>query len=233
MSQTLRWSQAELNAYLVRTGRSPPSEAALSTGRPNPTVAMTKGVTESAITPPRKGRRARAIESLQRARVSGEWVPDRFLELRFDGVLPLSVNSLLALTHFERIRYRKAWHIAIDEAVLEVTSGDRRRVRFDHFIVRSHRTTRRLSDTDAKEGVLKYAIDGLRYAGVIAEDTQAHFRDLLCSQSIGPPALVLRIEAVSDDYRPMAERDGFGFHGVQRVDPRSLGPMPIGDEAVA
>jgi hypothetical protein len=151
--------------------------------------------------------RARSIESLKSARFEGTHQAGSHLELRFHGVVLLSVNTLYGLSHFQRVKYRKTWHEVVETAVASILGEAHQRQAFERYIIFAHRVSRRLADTDAKSGYLKYPIDGLRYAGVLVEDTEEHFRDFLCTQSIGEPALILRIEAVGEDYVPLAMRN--------------------------
>ena len=151
--------------------------------------------------------RSRSIQTLDEASWSGSYIPQIELEILFHGVVLLSVNTLYGLTHFERVKYRKSWHHLIERAVSDLVGNHDSRAPFDHFIVRAHRVSRKMADTDAKNGYLKYAIDGLRYSGIIVEDTELHFRDLLCSQNCGKPFLALKIEAVNKDYIPISHRD--------------------------
>lgn len=155
---------------------------------------------------PRLNQRARAIASLEMATWEVSHRPGEHMEIRLFGVILLSVNLLYGLMHYERVKYRKAWHRLIEKITEDALGQKEERVAFSHFIIRAHKVSRRKADTDAKNGFLKYPIDGLRYSGVITEDTETHFRDLLCSQSVGKPALVLRIEAVAADYVPLAHR---------------------------
>lgn len=154
----------------------------------------------------RTNSRRHALDSLLSAVISGSHESGKFLELRFDGAKLLSLNRLHGLTHFERIKYRKTCHKRVHDAILLVVGGPRHLKTFDHFIIRSHRTTARKADTDAKSSYLKYMIDGLRYANVIVDDREEFFRDLLCTESKGEAGFVIRIEQVPRDYVPIAER---------------------------
>lgn len=154
----------------------------------------------------RTASRRHALDSLLSATISGTHERGKYLELRFEGAKLLSVNRLYGLTHFERIKYRKAWHQKVRDAVQLVVGGPRHLQTFDHFIIRSHRISVRKADTDAKSSYLKYVIDGLRYANAIVDDREEFFRDLLGTEARGPAALVIRIEQVPKSYVPIAER---------------------------
>lgn len=154
--------------------------------------------------------RNRAIESMRSADFSCSFESQKFLELTFRGVNLLSVNRLYSLSHFQRVKYRKMWHELIERAIeglLGPAIGRNNFIPFSTYTIRSHHVSKRLCDTDSKSGFLKYPIDGLRYSGVIVDDTQAHFKDLFCTQSKGIPALHIRIDAVDEHYVPVGFRD--------------------------
>jgi hypothetical protein len=129
---------------------------------------------------------------------------------------------LYGLSHFQRVKYRKAWHELVETAVAQVVGEAGHRHALDRYVIHAHRVSRRLADTDAKSGYLKYPIDGLRYSGILVEDTEDHFRDFFCTQSIGEPALILRIEAVGEDYVPVAQRNPW----VQSIQQEFARPLP-------
>lgn len=164
------------------------------------------------LTPPNKNttrmrQRSLAIQSLTDATWSGTYCQGSFLEIRFYGAVLLSVNTLYSLTHYERIKYRKAWHALIEKAVFDLIGACELRLPFDKYILRAHRVSRKLADTDSKNGYLKYPIDGLRYSGMLIDDSPKYFMDLISSQSIGLPALILRIESVDSSYISFSERE--------------------------
>lgn len=141
------------------------------------------------------GSRAKeAAHTLKLAQISGMHQTGEFLEFTLDGARLLSVNELYALHHFQRIAYRKAWHEAIQAAVLVVTGGPRHWLKFDRFTVVVHRRARAGCDVDALNGHFKYAIDGLRYAGLIVDDDPAHMLSMSSTQEKGKPLVHIRVE---------------------------------------
>lgn len=205
--------------------KSSGGKGASSTKRITP--ALLPELTSDRAVPRRIEQRARALASMDKASWTGAHDPGNYLEIVFHGVVLLSVNTLYGLTHYERVKYRKRWHDLIERAVLDLMGPANQRLAFAHCIVRAHRVSRRLADTDAKSGYLKYPIDGLRYSGVMVEDSPAHFRDLLCSQSLGMPALALRIEAVPLDYVPEAMRDSWSQNMLGQLAPPLKPEKPV------
>ena len=232
--QTLLDNQASLQSWShvrapeidpIGSGDRPASPAQCSVPAPLP-LPPTGACADRPI-PRRIEQRARALASMDNATWTGSHDPGKHLEVVFHGVVLLSVNTLYGLTHYERVKYRKRWHDLIERAVLDLIGPAKDRLAFAHCIVRAHRVSRRLADTDAKSGYLKYPIDGLRYSGIMVEDTPAHFRDLLCSQSLGLPALALRIEAVPLDYVPEAMRGSWSQNMLRQLAPPSKPPKPV------
>lgn len=179
--RTLRWSEQDLKKHLTKNAprRAP--------DRPVATLAR--------ITTPRS-RSFLAIESLQAAHLSGTFSPQSFLELTFEGARLLSGNELFALSHYQRIAYRKAWHQAISDAVLAATKQFHHIPLFTCFSITAYRRAPKALDLDSLSGCFKYAIDGLRYARLITDDSPTHLVALQSTQEIGPHMIRLRIEVV-------------------------------------
>lgn len=191
---SLRWTEEQLRRV---TGKGAvKATTSLGAGQGNDPLALVdedggqggkKAVREA------KSHMQRAIESIERAGVTGRYVKGELLELQFEGAMLLSPNMLFALTHWERVPYRKAWHEKIYWAVMEVTRGPAHLETFDFFDIEARRTSPKLCDTDALAGYFKFPIDGLRYAKMIVDDNPKYFRHLNESQSVGGYALSLRV----------------------------------------
>ena len=217
----MRWSEDQLNEYLKRPGTRIAASfgAGLSVARaPVPTASprkpkpeIPKELVESLIpeAPPRKpkssarDRARRAAESVRTASVTGNFLLDESIEFQFSGARMLSTNDLYALSHFGRVGYRKAWHDAIEMAVLQVLGSPRGTATgwrpMSRFRITAHRQSTRLCDVEALPNHFKYAIDGLRYAGIIEDDDPSRFISIASTQSVGPHAVSLRIDAVGAD----------------------------------
>lgn len=212
MARALRWTEKELAQHLGRakgpmsvlnvpTAPSKPSTTPAPQVRRSHALQATthaKATTRTQTADrPRKslGSRAKdAANSLKLSRISGRHQAGQFLEFTLDGARLLSVNELYALHHFQRIAYRKAWHEAVQAAVLVVTGGPRHWLKFDRFTVIVHRRSRSGCDVDALNGYFKYAIDGLRYTGLIADDDPTHMLSMVSTQEKGQPLVRIRVE---------------------------------------
>lgn len=143
-----------------------------------------------------KSHMQRAIESIERASVTGTYVKGESIDLYFEGAMLLSPNMLFALTHWERIPYRKAWHEKIYWAVMEITKGPAHLQTLDYFDIIAKRVSPKLCDTDALQGYFKFPIDGLRYARIIEDDKPKHFHHMEATQAQGEYAAGLRVVRV-------------------------------------
>lgn len=143
-------------------------------------------------------RAKQASESLRMAKVSGEQVAGKYIEFTFDGARLLSLNDLYALSHFQRVGYRKAWHEVMHNAVLEITGGPVHLHQFKKFHIQAHRSSVQYCDLDALSSYFKYAIDGLRYAGVIIDDNPSHMVSIASTQEKGPYLVRIRVETVDE-----------------------------------
>jgi hypothetical protein len=188
-----RWSQAQLEAFLNRpTGGATPAASQAITTLPRPSAATIHE------------RLARAIASIQSARVTWQYEPEQSVSLHFEGAISLSPNELYKLTHFRRIPYRRAWHEAIYWSWLDALEGRPPPPPWTQFAIVGHRVSTRLCDPDALNGYFKYAIDGLRYAGIIVDDKPANLIELRTTQATGPVGLTLEIRRVADPLSPLS-----------------------------
>lgn len=226
MSKSMRWTEAMLKQHLGKqaktmatgTGRATPESVTLKDRAPAAAGKRPRGRTAlpasheegdigSRAKPTRLNRVQEIRSSIEQARVEAVYEPGRHLEIRLHGAKILSANDLYALHHFERIAYRKTWHEAIYHAVLLATGGPRHLKAFTQFRLRAERVARRGLDLDALNGCFKYAIDGLRYAGVIVNDSPAHMLDMQATQRPGEPMIVLRVEAAQEDHQRSAANE--------------------------
>lgn len=140
-----------------------------------------------------------AVQSLRQCRISGSHQKGIFIEIVLDGAQMLSVNEVLGMHHFQRIAYKKAWHEVMTSALLVITGGPRHWSSFERYRLTAHRQSMRQCDNDALNGHFKYAIDGLRYAGLLVDDDPNHMVSMNSTQSIGPYRVVLRMEVVGEE----------------------------------
>lgn len=143
-----------------------------------------------------------AVAAVRGAAVEGSYVPGEALQLTLIGAVTLTPNDLFTLGHYRRIAYRKAWHERIYWAVLEVTGRSTPPPPFIYYTLQAQRRARRRCDPDALSGHFKYMIDGLRYAGVVIDDSPRYLRDWHPTQILGEPAIDLLLHAVDADGRP-------------------------------
>lgn len=205
MTQAIRWTQAELNAYLARRGCSP-SPAAVTC--PATMASLPKA---QSTTPPAKrsviAARDAAIATIENSEITGAYASGCRLILHFRGAKALPVNTLNMLTHFQRVRYRRAWKARVEQAVAAVVGVHTDHgLPFDRFLIHAHRTSHHPSDTDARASYFKAPIDGLTHAGVIVDDAERHFVDFLCSHSRGAPSLTMVVQQVDAQYVPHTQR---------------------------
>lgn len=119
------------------------------------------------------------------------------LSVWFAGSRLLTVNEIFSILPFRKYdtwAYKKRWKELIQEALLTrdpavplpLFDGPTRLVLF-------RRGTNKL-DLDSFQTVFKYAIDGLRKAGVLVEDNPEIVVETVSEQRIGEPAVGLRLE---------------------------------------
>lgn len=161
MSKGIHWTAAEYAAYLART----------NTKKSN------------GIEPPKKKRATRltrrddAVRSIVESRISGSFVADSYIEIRFEGAQMLAYNVILDLLWHERIPYKKAWHKATEWAFLAITGGQRNFPKLQTYYISYHIQVKRNFDRDGYEAALKWLQDGLVRAGVADDDGPKQFLD--------------------------------------------------------
>lgn len=198
MSRNLRWSEAAYQSHLAKQDPTPPAAAAVPAARPK---SAKRG--KSA----RVNRLQQAIDSLEAARIDGHHCRGVYFEFTLDGARLLSVNEVLALHHYQRMKYRKAWHTLASNVLLVVTRGPRHWAPFKRFVVTAHRRSPVGCDVDALNGHFKYIIDGLRYAGLLVDDSRKHMLEISATQSVGAHMLHMRIEALPQAIQPAVPQE--------------------------
>lgn len=193
MASGLRWSEKDLQRHLKRTG----STATVKTS--TKATAAQDAVLEPTKKSGRKPRAASAVDSLKTATVTGHHRAGEYIEFIIEGATLLSVNDLYALHYYQRIPYRKAWHELINNALMLITRGPRNWTKFSTFRLTVHMRTPGGCDNDALNSYFKYAIDGLRYAGLIEDDSPRHMLSINSSQEKGKKLLRIRVDAISDE----------------------------------
>lgn len=200
---TQQGATSPLRQPLARLHASPAAaiaaeQPALNSARTTTATSKSKGGPNAATK-----RMLTATESVRNAVVTGSFYPSRSLELVFSGARMLSINDLFALTHFQRVKYRKAWHEAIEHAVLQVVGAKAGQLRawnpMTRFRLHAERHALDLCDTDNLHHYFKYPIDGLRYAGIILDDKPHYFISMSAAQHKGPYAMKIRVDAVTSD----------------------------------
>lgn len=191
MSSAIRWSEKDLQQYLAKTSTAKNYDAIKET------FSQAKG--NSIETRKKKSVVEKFKDTVQDASISGNHAKGKFLEIQIQGCKLLSHNQVLALHHFQRIAYRKTIQDLIRGAVLQITAGPRNIEIFHRFRVTAKITSPRGLDVDAINSYFKYPIDALRYNNILLDDSPEHMVSIRTTQSKGPYAIVLRIDAVVDD----------------------------------
>lgn len=214
----MRWTEEELKSNQQRTNakvsasfgaglnldkktQTKKNTSNESNDKKNDEIIKTQGKENKKIKPALE--RSRLVsETVRTATVSGHYEEGRSLELLFDGAQMLSTNDMYALTHYQRIEYRNAWHDAIDLAVLQIIgakAGQIARIKpLTRFKITTIRQSKVMCDTDALQGLYKYPIDGLRYAKIIMDDNPNHFISMESIQKKGPYLMGIKVEAIGE-----------------------------------
>jgi hypothetical protein len=189
MSKAIRWSEKNYTDHLNRLAKSAGTEPASRTSSPH---EKSEGG-EVKRTASRIERRDRAIKSIKESIYSGTFLAGEYIELVFPGAIALSQNSLYALTHWERIAYKKAWHQAVEWAFQAVAGGARKFPPLDTYYVSYHIQAPRLRDIDAYEGSLKWIVDGAVRTGIAIDDGPTYWLSFDRRKvSKGPPTVTIR-----------------------------------------
>ena len=109
---------------------------------------------------------------------------DKVIAFRFPGAMLPTVNDLLGVTLRTRIRLRNAWHSAVERAVAGAPDGLFAPIEPVYLIV-TRGTPYRFCDLDNLNA--KYAIDGLRYAGLLPDDQPSYVLGVFNQQYKGEP----------------------------------------------
>lgn len=117
---------------------------------------------------------------------------DGCLQFSFHSAPLASLNILLGAHFIALHRYRNAWHDLVFEAYSKL--GFRVRVEEPVNILVT-RVAPRLLDTD--NVIAKAAIDGLRYCGVLRDDSPEHLFSVKTSQEVGDEMVVLTVRPLS------------------------------------
>lgn len=216
---SMRWTEDQLKSHLEKPGARIAASfgaglnlrgarelhAPLASQPAHDTKAPVKAETKPKEKPLSKAllRSQSVSASVKTAIVTGHYVPGESLELVFDGAKMLSTNELYALTHFQRIEYRNAWHESIELAVMQIVGARAGQLAalqpMQRFRIDAVRYSKKLCDTDALNGFFKYPIDGLRYAGVIVDDHPRHFIAMTSTQQVGSYKMGLRVQVAGTD----------------------------------
>ena len=195
---SVRWSEKQLAAHLAKAS-NPRKEAQPAPG----------GIQEGAFKKPKstggiKGTGGTVIEAVRQSRFQGVYDPtSRRLTLTFEGARTLPPNALLKLAPFQRIAYRRAWHDLVQWAVVAAMAPHRLGLSaagfpLKRFGVHALRQSKWMCDKDALGLNFKYAIDGLKHAGVIVDDDWTRFVDFDPTQRKGEHVVQLLVWEIEE-----------------------------------
>lgn len=136
------------------------------------------------------------------------------LALRFPRAMLPTVNDLLGVTLRTRIRLRNAWHDTVERAIAGGPDGLFAPIEPVYLIV-TRGTPYRLCDLDNLNA--KYAIDGLRYSGLLPDDQPSYVLGVFNQQHKGAPQVSILVLPRSAASAFVAlrdlERQGMTFSG--------------------
>ncbi len=136
------------------------------------------------------------MESLREPQMRVSASSDDF-SVWFDGARVLTVNELIALYQYrkyETFAYKVRWKNLIQRAVDELLLTQKPPYFSEKTRLVLYRRGKRLVDLDSLPTVFKYAIDGLKKAGLISEDNPNVIVEVIPIQEKGLPAIGLRLE---------------------------------------
>lgn len=205
----INWTEEELANHLKKSG----TKIASSFGGKEVTLTGKTGSTiktKSSEKPKSnaKNRAEQVSETIKNSEVKIKSIKGKSIELTFDGAKMLSINEIYALSPFDRTGYKKSWHEKIEESFSQAKKEielNEKWMPFDKFKITAFRRSTKLCDTDALNGFFKYAIDGLRYSGIIIEDNPKHFICMVSRQEIGKAFVSMKIEAINKEEKHYAE----------------------------
>ena len=133
---------------------------------------------------------------------SGQGARGPVLSLWFSGARVLTVNELFSIFQFrkfETYQYKAQWKKLIQDGVDSIRVKGQEVPYFDgptRLVL--YRRGAKYIDLDSFPAVFKYAIDGLRKAGVLQEDDPLIVVETHPVQRIGEPSIGLRLERLLD-----------------------------------
>ena len=220
---SVRWTEEQLMDFLrQRDQAQPPAARALEKAglptlekKPSKKKAAAPSVDLGGSVKIKKKRRGvevgPIVDSLRkcspRVRVQPGDLP--VMSFLFEGARVLTVNEIISILQYRKhevFRYKAAWRLLIKRALHLLDRKD-----LVHFagpvrleIVRRGAKT---LDDDASRMPFKYAIDSLVRCGVLPDDNREVVADTQVIDVVGPPAIGIRIVALSENVR------------IQEVDP--------------
>ena len=208
----IKWTEEELASHLKKPGARVASSFGGRLVEEKTKTTKKIKITEKPKSSV-KNRADQVSQTIRNSKVKIESKKGEFIKITFDGAKMLSINEIYALNPFNRIGYKKSWHEKIEESFLLAKKkieleGDW--LPFDRFKITAFRRSAKLCDTDALNGFFKYAIDGLRYSGVITEDNPKHFVCMVSSQEVGESFVSMKIEVVNKEEKHYTETNQYG-----------------------
>lgn len=175
----MRMTESEYLELMAKRGQTPKLTPAIES-----TLEPTKA----------KSRAEEAWNSLETAKISLHHEPGLRFGAGFDGARVLSLNELLRIDMRLLNKYRKVWHA---KALLACQMAFGPRVIPFNSVVRVTliRRGRNLVDNDGLAASFKFAIDGFKEAGLIADDNPTIVETIRLDQAKGPYAAALLFEA--------------------------------------
>jgi hypothetical protein len=128
-----------------------------------------------------------------------------------EGARVLTINELISIYQyrkFETYAYKNRWKELMQKAVDQLLLTDRPPFFESRTRLVLYRRGTRLIDLDSLPAVFKYATDGLKKAGLIAEDNPNVIVEVVPVQEKGTPAIGLRLEEMPDWTPPLQDWQG-------------------------
>lgn len=125
-----------------------------------------------------------------------------------EGARVLTINELISIYQyrkFETYAYKKRWKELMEKSVEELLLQTRPPFFESKTRLVLYRRGKRLIDLDSLPAVFKYATDGLKKAGLIAEDNPNVIVEVVPIQEKGEPAIGLRLEEMPDWNQPLQD----------------------------
>ena len=134
-----------------------------------------------------------------------------------EGARVLTINELISIYQyrkFETYAYKNRWKELMQKAVDQLRLTDRPPFFESRTRLVLYRRGTRLIDLDSLPAVFKYATDGLKKAGLIAEDNPNVIVEVVPVQEKGTPAIGLRLEEMPDWTPPLQDWQGVWHDAV-------------------